>query len=349
VISETFHGTKKAAMRRLGELVAQHGGRATATSASLAVLLERWLEVARIQPSTAANYRNALRHVPDHLLATPLSRIGPHELDALYASLARGGLGAPTIRVLHAALSSAFAQAIKWRWVSVNPATLASPPPPGKRRTDAPNVDALTRLLAAATDDQTALWLRLAVVTGARRSEVLALRWCDVKVDAGQLVISGSLDIHRARKVTKTGDERTLSLDPETVALLTSWQRKARERALTVGKKLDTRSYVLSDDPASRAPWRPDTASKRFRYLAAASGLTGVRLHDLRHAHATQLLAGGVDVATVARRLGHSRTSTTLDVYSHAVKGTDERAALLAASLLDAGSCKRNDAGGRNQ
>jgi integrase len=334
-VSETFHGGKKAAQQRLAQLVAQHSGGTSATTATLGSLLERWLDTARIAQSTKGNYRNALKHLPASMYAAPLNQVGAHELDAVYSALARGGLGAPTVRILHAALSSAFTQAVKWRWIPANPARNASPPPPNRRRTKAPTTDYLSRLLQiAAHDPLTHLWLRLVVVTGARRAEVLALRWQDI--DGDQLTIAGALDIHRQRKATKTGDERRMTIDPATIRLLSEWQLKASERALSVGVRLGPNAYVISNEPDSSKPWRPDYASAKFRRLCSAAGLDGgTRLHDVRHGLASRMLAAGVDVATVSRRLGHSRTSTTVDVYAHEMPGTDAAAAEVAASGID--------------
>lgn len=333
-VSETFHGGKKAAQQRLAELVAQHSSGITATKATLGSLIERWMTTARLEPGTVRNYRNALRHLPAPLLSTPLNQVGAHELDSVYSALSRSGLGAPTIRVLHAVLSAALQQAVKWRWIPANPARSASPPAARRGRSSAPDSATLAALITAAQekDPQFHLWLRLAIVTGARRGEVLALRWGDLTGD--RLTISGSIDYDRTRKGTKTGDPRAVTVDPGTVALVALWQRMARERALTVGHRIGRGNYILSDEADFSRPWRPDVASKRFRRLCIATGVSGVRLHDLRHAHASQLLSDGVDLATVSRRLGHSRTSTTADIYAHVMPGADERAAVIAAQAL---------------
>jgi integrase len=188
--------------------------------------------------------------------------------------------------------------------------------------------------MAGTEDDPlTGLWLRLAIVTGARRSEILAIRWQDVT--DGTVTIAGALELDRRRKATKSGGQRHVRIDAGTVALVEAWRLKAKTRALAVGARLTPTGYVLSDDPAGRTPWRPDLASKRFRRLCLNTGVEGVRLHDLRHAAATTLLAAGVDLATVSARLGHSRSSTTLDVYAHVPRGGDDRAADIAGQVLD--------------
>jgi integrase len=94
-------------------------------------------------------------------------------------------------------------------------------------------------------------------------------------------------------------------------------------------------AFVFSHEPDGSEPWRPDSTTRAFRLLAAKAGLHGARLHDLRHYVATYLLASGVDVRTVAGRLGHRNASTTLNVYSAFLRDADEQAAAVLARLLD--------------
>ncbi len=98
--------------------------------------------------------------------------------------------------------------------------------------------------------------------------------------------------------------------------------------------EIATEAFVFSGDVIGAAPWFPDSVSRRFRRVADEAGLPNVRLHDLRH-YATRLLAAGVDVRTVAGRLGHRNAATTLNVYSHFVPEADRDAAELLAGLLD--------------
>jgi len=90
---------------------------------------------------------------------------------------------------------------------------------------------------------------------------------------------------------------------------------------------------VLFGDPEGR-PWRPDVCTNRFGRLRARLGLERVRLHDLRHFVASILIDGGIPISTVSSRLGHSQTSTTLDLYTHAIPATDQRAADYLGSVL---------------
>lgn len=92
--------------------------------------------------------------------------------------------------------------------------------------------------------------------------------------------------------------------------------------------------FVFSYDPGCLVPWHPDSATAAFRRLCQKEGLKGVCLHDLRHMHATQLLAAGVPVRTVSGRLGHANAATTLNVYAHFLDASDREAADTIGQLM---------------
>ena len=126
-----------------------------------------------------------------------------------------------------------------------------------------------------------------------------------------------------------------MSLDPSTVKALVGHRERAAELAAVAGVSRRADGFVFSSSPSGGEPWRPEAVSRSFRPLCLSLGLCGVRLHDLRHYVATQLLAAGVDVRTVAGRLGHRNVATTLNVYAHFVPGADRQAADVLAGLLD--------------
>ena len=218
-----------------------------------------------------------------------------------------------------------------------HPARSAERPPGPESKATAPSADQLRRLIAAASSNLlTSVWLRLALATGARRGEELALRWSDVDLKAGTVRIDESLNEDRSTKGTKTGKVRVVALDAETVAVLRRWKIAQHERALATGVGMVRDPWVISNSLDGSVPWRPDGATQRFRRLRAKAGVGPVRLNDLRHAHASLLLRSGVDVVTVAARIGNLPT-TTHRTYAHLIDGADREAADTIGAMLAEG------------
>ena len=134
---------------------------------------------------------------------------------------------------------------------------------------------------------------------------------------------------------TKTHAARRIALDPETLAALQRRRKRAEALARECRCELDPGAFVFSATPDGSAPRHPDTVTTSFHRLCRRLGLASVRLHDLRHLHATQLLAAGVPVHTVGGRLGHANAATTLIVYAHFLEASDRQAADVIAGLLE--------------
>jgi integrase len=204
---------------------------------------------------------------------------------------------------------------VRWGYLAENPADRCDPP---KIRADGFvemqtwGAETLRSFLELARSDRLhPLWLLLAM-TGMRRGEALGLRWSDVDLERAQLSVRQTLVPVGSRIVIskpKTArGRRVVALDSVTVAAL----RKLRSDSLSGGGDL----VFLEHDGR---PLDPSRVSRRFRKLVARSGLPKIRLHDLRHTHATLALQAGVHPKIVSERLGHATVSLTLDVYSHAI------------------------------
>jgi integrase len=180
-------------------------------------------------------------------------------------------------------------------------------------------------------------YLDLAVTTGARRSQLLALRWADIDIGHAALGFSRALVEGPAGPVLRpTKNRRTyrVALDPASIDLLIEHRHRADERAQHLGGVTGD-SFVFTDEPAGRQPWLPNRVTKRFITYRQRAGLAHFRLHDLRHFMATTMLAAGVPVPVVSERLCHARTSTTVNIYAHAMPGADRDAANLLADILN--------------
>ncbi len=245
-------------------------------------------------------------------------------------------LAPSTVRQVHFILRAALNQAVRWGWLPGNPAMLASPPKFGHHEARPPSPEEVAELLNAAwardTDFGTLLWL--AMTTGMRRGELCALRWWHVDLDARELLIERSYvqsGARRKEKDTKTHQARRIALDDATVALLAARRERSQQLAALAGVDLPPDAYVFGPEPGGRTPVLPDAVTRRFRRLARRVGVP-TSLHGLRHYSATQLLAAGVDLRTVAGRLGHGGGgATTLRVYASFVAAADRRAAEVLA------------------
>lgn len=303
-------------------------------------LWEKWLPAIKttIRTSTYLSYESHLRHhICPHIGDKRLDKIDGSALNTLYAILLeRGrrngtGLSPSTVRRVHATLHRALRDAVRWELIDRNPADSADPPKlrASKRVEFATwSADELSRFLRHVRDEPLyPLWMLLAT-TGMRRGEVLGLRWCDIDLDRGeaavrQTVVSHNYKIEISEPKTARG-RRVVALDDHTVAQL----RTLRDQQCPGSEDALLFHYRTGN------PINPIDISKRFIELGCAAGLPRIRLHDLRHTHATLALQAGVHPKIVSERLGHSTISFTLDVYSHATPHLQKEAAGQVASLL---------------
>jgi integrase len=343
-LSRTARGTKRDAQRALAALVTEvSAGKVNASNTTMAALLDRWLAQmeGELSPTTLREYRRLIiKRIGPDLGKLPLRSITAQRLDAYYAVLGKEhGLSPATIRHIHAVLRGALGQAVRWGWVATNPAANASPPKLRKASITPPAIDETQAILAAADehDPDFGALLHVLAATGARRGEVCGLRWSDLDTAAGTLAIQRAVaSVHGGTVVkdTKTHADRRIALDPDTLAVLTARRKRQEYVATACAVKLSPDAFMFTSEPDGTQPLHPDTVTGGFRRVCARLGLEGVRLHDLRHLHATQLLAAGVPVRTVSGRLGHANAATTMNVYAAFVEASDRQAAAVIGDLL---------------
>jgi integrase len=322
-----------------GELLAELGATPTSSS-SVGELLDLHLAGHGYAPTTRAKLEWSMRYLPEPLLRRPVWQVTPAVIDQAYAQMRRAGAPAHAPRAAHTLLSSAFSRAVRWGWLVRNPVSGAEPPAEPRRELAPPTDDDVARAVDAA-GGELATFLMLAATTGARRGELVGLQWRDLELEAhdvaGELV-AGAVVIRRGVVYTPTTGvvvnegkterkgHRVIALDEATVAVLRAHRAQRAEDLLALGLGWRDGWFVFSSSAGER-PWRPDYASARWRKLRGELGLERVRLHDLRHYMATSMLADGVAPTTVAGRLGHSTTATTLDRYAHFLRAADASAA----------------------
>jgi len=362
--SLTVHGSKAEAQRALRSLLtvleagSVNSGQVERGSATFGELLDEWLSfkiAADLSPTTIARYRASIdQHLKPALGAERLDRLTTKAFDDVYRMLALT-LSAATILKTHLVARAALDRAIRWGWLSRNPASLAEPPTVHRPIVTPPSLDELARLVETAErhDPLFAVVLRVAATTGARRGELCALRWRDVDLDAGIVTIERAVIIVDGgvqERPTKTHNRRTVALDDGTLDRLRQHLASARTAAAACGGELSADAFVFSRRPGGTHPLRPDNCTTTFDKLLRRTGLSGFSLKDAtRHLAATRLIAAGVDVRTVAGRLGHARASTTLDIYSHWLPARDREAAAILGQLLDEPAAEPRDGPSRSR
>jgi integrase len=270
-------------------------------------------------------------------------QLTPRHLDEWYRKLSTGEgrsrpLKATSIRRHHAVLSAALSQAVRWGWIERNPAERAQPPTLERSELRVPTSEEVRTLLATASarHERWGMLLALAVLTGARRGELCALRWTDV--EGASIRFRRSLyraGTDRGEKTTKTGRQRRVSIAPAGQALLADWLQKCRAAADEADVELVEDAFVVSMLPDCSRPMNPDTLSSVVHKLCTDIGIPHVHLHSLRHFAATEMLASGIDPRNAAEVLGHANPSLTLGVYRHATEERQHTAAEVLGRMLD--------------
>ncbi|MGD0256237.1 MAG: tyrosine-type recombinase/integrase [Acidimicrobiales bacterium] len=350
-VTRSFRGTETAARKALAKLVTEvEAGKFDRTKVTVGQLLDRWLAhieaIGKARPKTVHEYRRKIDgRIHPALGDVRLSRLEPHTLDAWYQRWLAEGLSPSTVRIYHSILSAACHQAVRWGWLDRAPTDRASAPTPKSPTMTVPTPAQLSALLTAADaeDPVLAAAIALAALTGARRGELVALRWSDVDLETGLMRIDRAITVidgavHEGP--TKTHQGRRVALDGVGVETLRRHWRFVVERSELVESPLVEDPYVLSYQAHCGTSVGPDTLTHRFKALCRKLDAAGdaerypFHFHELRHFSVTTLLAAGVDVRTVAERHGHAQATMTLNRYAHALPERDRAAAAVLGNAL---------------
>lgn len=231
-----------------------------------------------------------------------------------------------TVRQIHSIIHGALDLAVRWDWIATNPAAVAKKPKAPAPEPDPPTPQQAARITAAAWDIDAAwgTFVWLAMVTGARRSELVALRWRDLLWEADAILF----------RKTKTHRMRRPALDPISMNLLAAHYRSYVARMAELGREPSDSAYVFSYEADHSRPCHPDGISHKYDRMCSRLGIT-THLHALRHYSATELINAGVDIRSVAGRLGHGGGgATTLKVYAAWLAESDRRSADILANKL---------------
>lgn len=309
----------------------------------------QWLQASegRLAATTLRSYEQLMRcYVLPELGHQQLRALNAGQFQALYQQLARdgridgpGGLAAASIQRVHAACRAVLADAVAWGLLPRHPVDGAKPPAQTREAQreveDVWDSRQLAAFLNGIADHRLHSLFYLIGTTGLRRSEAVALRWAHLDLDAQRLsVVEAATAVGYDVRIDKTKNKRrrTVDLGAQTAAVMRQWRERLRFEARTRGDD-EIGERVFVDEHG--VPLHPDRVSKVFDRLVARSALPRIVVRQLRHVHATALLAAGVPPKVVQERLGHHSSAFTQDVYGHVLEGMQGEAADLAERLLD--------------
>lgn len=303
------------------------------TKMSVGEYLWHWFEnenAPHVLDSTAVRNERDLRlHLVPQIGAVPLAKLTGAQVAALHRALADKGLAPKTVQHAHGTLHAALDQAVRWRMLPRNPCDDARAPRVPRVEIRTWDGDLARRFVATTEGTDTTLGVLyvLAIGTGMRRGELIALTWRDVDLDRATLSVRRSRVMAGPEVVDhepKGKRARSLDLSPQQVQMLRAHRDRQRFMREKAGDRWVDQGYVFAAPPVDKPrsfdggrPYHPNSVTRGWSLLTARLGLPHIRLHDLRHAHATILLEMNIHLKVVQERLGHATSAQTLDTYSH--------------------------------
>jgi len=335
-----FAGTKREAQVECARLIAELAGGSYVEPArtSVAEFLERWLAHVgpQISPRTRERYAEIIRkNIVPALGALRLTKVRPAQISDAYVKAltagrrdGRGGLSPGTVVYMHRLLKHALAQAVRWEMLSRNPADAVRPPKVEHVALTTFDMAQTATLVEALRGTRILIPVLLGALCGLRRGEIVALKWRHIDLDARKLTVAESAEQTATGiryKPPKSGKGRVVALSDTVTEALRKHRTSQAQELLRVGIRQSDASFIYTR--ADGEPLQPRSLTRAWEQALKGTTLPRIRFHDLRHAHATHLLASGVHPKVASERLGHSRIGITLDLYSHVLPGMQEDAA----------------------
>jgi len=345
----TFRGTKAEAKKKLTELLNARNTKTLAapTKQTVSEYLETWInEWCRVNvgPATRESYTFAVRAqiLPHTIGNVRLQDLQGTDVSAWHADLMTSGLARQTIRKCHRILHKALQVAVEDKLLTTNPLATKKAPRAEQEEVQILQPDEIPLLLNGFKDHPLRAFVVLALGSGARRSELLALTWAHVDLEAASIKIERNLEDTRELgirvKSTKTAaGRRTIGIPPQAVDALRLHRKEQQELWLRIrGGRLPDDALIFGKILDAQ-PRSPTSVSREFSRQRKRIGLRYIKLHALRHTHASALIKAGVPITEIAKRLGHSSPVITLKVYGH-LFGDQDSASVAAISATLAGA-----------
>lgn len=338
----SFKGTKREAQVKLAALITSVGtGSYVEPSKSTVAEFVRarvtqWEAAGDISARTAQRYRQLVENqLAPHLGAKTLQKLTRLDVEGWHKSLRNGGLAARTVGHAHRVLGKALSDAESDGVVVKNVCKLQRAPKVAE--SEMAIVRDVPDLVAKLRGSRLYVPALVALFTGMRIGEVLALRWSRIDLDAKVIQVREALEPTKAgirfKPPKSKAGRRDIKLPDILIAALREHRRAALELRIKLGAgKLPDDALLFAN--LEGEPLQPSNVSSDWGELAGRLGMPEVTFHALRHTHASQLIASGVDIVTVSKRLGHARPSVTLAVYAHMFHTDDSKAAAAINAAL---------------
>ena len=339
---------KKAADRRLRELLVSldRGMPISTDKVTVAEWLDKWL-TEHIGPTTrqktAERYRDVTKkRISPHIGHVQMTRLTPTDVKTLEAEWAHRGMSATGVGYGHRVLSAALKYGVKMEVLYRNPAQVVDPPRVEKREMQPPDVGTVNGILTASEEagDRAFPALRLIAYSGVRRGECLGLAWSQVDFARQEISIVQSL-VRSADKglilepPKSRASRRVIDLDNGTMEVLRDHKVRQMEHRLVLGKTYEDHDLVFPNEFGH--PLNPMALTRALNRAGKRVQADRMKLHDLRHFHASLLLQSGQNPVLVSKRLGHSAVNMTLDIYGHLMPGWQREAAEVFAKAMERG------------
>jgi integrase len=343
----TLRGSKrdieKQRTKILGEL--NSGDFVAASPSTLGAYLDYWLTNAvkpRLAERTFENYSQYVEYyIRPNLGAIRLADLSTAMVQAFYTRLLTAGrirklacksagLSPTTVNNVHRVFHEAMDWAVKWQFITKNPTEHVAVSKPEKRKQVILDRNQVATILSSVQDYKLRLVVMIGICTGLRRGEIVGLRWADVDLDRGLLMIQHSM-VNTGKRIISKGPKTEAGARPLMMpSVLTDLLRERKDEVAAQKEILDSayQDHDLVVCWEDGRPVHPHRFYKPLRNLLRRLNLPdGVCLHDLRHSHATHLLLDGVHPKAVSERLGHENVETTLNLYSHILPHIQKEAA----------------------
>ncbi len=317
--------TKQEAIRVKNDLLRKANEGMLPTNADIKIkdYFPEWLETVQKgkgRISTYVKYKKLSKYITEELGEYTIQKITPYQIKTFYNKKLEDGLATKTVNSIHGLLHVAFQTAVQWGYVTKNVCDVVDPPKIVSRQGTPLTIEQAKVLLEQVKTHRLEVLLTMAIVTGMRRGELLALRWSAVDLNRRIAIVLATVDYIpkygyvETEPKTKAG-KRPISLPPFLIDMLKDHKENQEERRKKVGETWENRDLVFPD--LHGGYFNPRYLEKTFNKIIKTAGLPNIHFHDLRHSAASILLSMGINIKIIQELLGHSNISITLDTYSH--------------------------------